>query len=241
MPTSDTAGEKFATRPQRLNRLSSINQSKRYLEIGVAKGFTFNRVNVVEKVAVDPVFRFDTDRHKAQGTFFFEMTSDAFFTNHANRFDPFDLIHIDGLHTFEQSARDFCASLAHSHRSTIWLIDDTAPESYAQADRSQNRCQFLKTFSGEDDKKWMGDVFKTVAFINDFFPQFSYATFPGHGQTVVWRQSREDFKPRWNSLEAIERMNFAEYAERQIDIFKRESYASIFDRIERALQGTNPA
>ncbi|NEQ76784.1 MAG: DUF563 domain-containing protein, partial [Okeania sp. SIO2C9] len=42
------------SRSDRLNKFASINQSSRYLEIGVSKGLTFNAINIKNKVAVDP-------------------------------------------------------------------------------------------------------------------------------------------------------------------------------------------
>lgn len=44
--------------------------------------------------------------------------------------------------------------------------------------------------------------------LHAFFPQFAYATYPGHGQTVVWRERREDFAPAWNSLARIGRLGY---------------------------------
>ncbi|MEI2419775.1 class I SAM-dependent methyltransferase, partial [Arthrospira platensis SPKY2] len=166
---------------------------------------------------------------------FIEVTSDEFFRNHANSFQPFDLIYLDGLHTFEQTFRDFCATLSCTHSKTIWLIDDTCPESYAQAQSSHQRCVKIKQFSGEKNKSWMGDVFKVVAAIHDFFPQYSFATFPNHGQTVVWKNWRTNFQPKWNCLETISRLDYSDFLGIQDTLFKREAYDKIFERITHDL------
>ena len=42
-----------------VNRLLSLYEEPRYLEIGVCKGLTFDRVKAPVKVAVDPVFQFE--------------------------------------------------------------------------------------------------------------------------------------------------------------------------------------
>ncbi len=218
-------------RNERLNKLASINQSSRYLEIGVSKGFTFNAIEIDYKVAVDPKFKFDVEKYASDQIVFLEVSSDNFFKSHAKEFESFDLIYLDGLHTFEQTFRDFCASLALGHSKTIWLIDDTCPGSYAQAQSSLQRSRQIKKFARQKDSSWMGDVFKVVAAIHDFFPQYSFATFPDHGQTVVWKKSREDFEPKWNSLEIISRLEYGDFVELQGSLFKREPYESIFEQI----------
>jgi hypothetical protein len=57
----------------------------------------------------------------------------------------------------------------------------------------------------------MGDVYKVVFLIHDFFPQYSYATFQGHGQTAVWLETRKDFTPTWNSLGKIGRLGYRDF------------------------------
>ena len=198
--------------------------------------FYINKVNINRKVGVDPKFRFDTSQFSSESVSFYETTSDNYFARDVSASQIFDLVHIDGLHTFEQTIRDFCASLVHAHPRTIWLIDDTRPESYAQADRSQDRCQKIKSYTNENNGKWMGDVFKVVAFIHDFFPQYSFANFPDHGQTVVWRKTRTDFRPQWDSMEKIERLSFADFLDQQQGIFKQQSYENILNIIERDLR-----
>lgn len=222
-------------RSDRLNQLATINQSSKYLEIGVSKGVTFNAINIKNKVAVDPKFKFKTKEYATENIVFLEISSDEFFKNYAKGFESFDLIYIDGLHTFEQTFRDFCASVSLAHSQTIWLIDDTCPGSYAQAQSSVQNYAKLRRFSQEKDVSWMGDVFKVVTAIHDFFPQFSFATFPDHGQTVVWNQWRADFEPLWNSLETISRLEYLDFVELQETLFKREPYEKIFEIISIAL------
>ena len=66
------------SRQGRLNKLAEINSSSRYLEIGVFKGVTFNKVNVPFKVAVDPEFKFNVNDCKDTKTIFHEKSSDDF-------------------------------------------------------------------------------------------------------------------------------------------------------------------
>jgi hypothetical protein len=217
----------------RLNAIAKINSASKYLEVGVNKGITFNQVNVPFKVAVDPTFRFNTQEYANSNTIFHEVTSDAFFTDTALKYESFDLIYLDGLHTFEQTFRDFCASLRYSHSNTIWLIDDTNPISFFSADPDSTRARKLRRLVGDESKSWMGDVFKTIFAIHDFFPQFNYATFTEHGQTVLWIETRQDFSPVFNSLEKISSFKFDNYLEFKNRIMNFQEPYEIIEQLEK--------
>lgn len=196
---------------ERVTTLAKINSTHNYLEIGVSSGKTFRNVVFPHKVAVDPKIKFKLDSTENQKVFLHETTSDNFFSNIANQHPPFDLIFVDGLHTFEQTFRDFCASLAHSHSRTIWLIDDTVPHNWVEANPNTKIVGAIRTLFRTKGTLWMGDVYKLIFMIHDFFPQFSYATFEGHGQTVVWCETRKDFQPTWNSLKKISQLSFNDF------------------------------
>ncbi len=197
---------------ERLNALAKINNARTYLEIGVASGSTFSHVKVPFKVAVDPKFEFDATQRATQTEIYHEVTSDIFFSQLTSDYQPFDLIYLDGLHTFEQTFRDFCASMNCSHSRTIWLLDDTCPTSLLAAHPNQIFALRLREKTRIiRDRRWMGDVYKVVFAIHDFFPQFSYATFPEHGQTAVWLETRTDFSPTWNSFKKISHMKYRDF------------------------------
>jgi Methyltransferase domain len=207
-----------------LNALAKITSASTYLEIGVAKGATFTRVTVPYKVGVDPKFQFDVHAQADPNTIFHEVTSDAFFTTLASAHGNFDLIYLDGLHTFAQTFRDFCASLRHAHAQTLWLLDDTHPSGWLAAHPDPGVTRRLhKLFRIRGEGRWMGDVYKVVFLIHDFFPQYTYATFPDHGQTVVWLETRQSFTPTWNSLERISRLGYRDF------LRFRDSHLSIME------------
>jgi hypothetical protein len=56
---SPLLGDILYSRPRRINRLAKLIDAQSYLEIGVASGETFFRVDCPRKVAVDPRFQFD--------------------------------------------------------------------------------------------------------------------------------------------------------------------------------------
>jgi Glycosyltransferase 61/Methyltransferase domain len=211
-------GRKHAPSPTvaRLRQLAKVNDSRSYLEVGVADGRTFLHIDFELKHAVDPRFRFDTRIHESDTTQFFETTSDDFFLYFARNDRTYDLIFLDGLHTFEQTFRDFCSSQAHCHENTIWVIDDVFPSDpfSAVSDETKSR-QFRKLQHGSGKGPWHGDVFKTVFAINDFFPNLSFRTFSGEGnpQTVVVRRPRKDFVPKFDDLGEISRLNYLDFLE----------------------------
>lgn len=211
----------------RIKYISSIYDVKRYLEIGVCNGDTFLPVSAPCKVAVDPDFRFDYKSYQNASTFFYNITSDDFFAQISNSGQEyqglikaagepmqFDLIFIDGLHTFEQSFRDFENSLSFAHDKTVWLIDDTVPcDPYSSFNDFAASLEIRK-MAGLSDSPWHGDVYKTVFAIHDKYPEYSYCTLMGDNpQTVVWKSGDTGRKPRFSGLDDIARLNY-------FDIFK---------------------
>lgn len=89
-------------------------RGKTYLEIGVLKGESFLAIRARHKIGVDPNVRIPRTkklrywRNLFSRTRYFEMTSDAFFAEHADVLSEHgvDVALIDGLHTYEQSLRD---------------------------------------------------------------------------------------------------------------------------------------
>ena len=185
----------------RINFLAKRYGLARYLEIGVDKGETFLEVAMPHKTAVDPVFAFNVAPHRGPTTQFFPQPSDDFFAAlprlisrppyaapSGERF-CFDLVFIDGLHTFAQAYRDFLHSLPYSHAKTIWIFDDTVPCDPWSAIPDQETSRQYRKMAGLDGEPWHGDVYKAIFALHDFHPEFSYATPVTYGnpQTIVWR------------------------------------------------------
>jgi len=193
---------------ERINRLATITQANSYLEIGVQKGSTFKNVNIDHKDGVDPSFKFIHKEYANSDRRLFECTSDEFFLHHADR--KYDIIFIDGLHTFQQTARDFLSSLAFSHERTVWVIDDVFPEDIFSAHPRQDEAVSVRLAHGCASKAWQGDVFKIVALLHDYLPTFNYLTLADHAnpQAFAWQQPRVNFAPLFRGLEEIERLDY---------------------------------
>ena len=65
---------------RRIGKIKALNGAQSYLEIGVYSGQTFLNVDLAQKDAVDPKFRFNVDDYKSETVRFFQMTSDEFWT-----------------------------------------------------------------------------------------------------------------------------------------------------------------
>lgn len=94
-----------------------------YLEIGVRNCNTFEFINCEEKFAVDPA-----PQRVIQGKniFFHSETSDKFFEK-ISKEKKFDLIFIDGDHSFEFVRRDLENSINHISNKGLIILHDTDP------------------------------------------------------------------------------------------------------------------
>ena len=123
------------------NRIAVINlicarqRCEDYLEIGCGGNECFDAVIARNKIGVDPE-RGGTHR----------LSSDQFFSECGNR--KFDIIFIDGWHTYEQARRDVINSLRHISVGGWIVLHDMFPR-----DWREEHVPFVFPF-------WMGDVWK---------------------------------------------------------------------------------
>ena len=208
----------------RIGYLAGLRNARRYLEIGVRAGDTFFNVGLPFKVGVDPDFTFDPAGHVKPGVHFFPQPSNDFFAGlrggepdigellpvRGGEAKPaFDIIFIDGLHTFEQSYRDFVNSRAFAHEGTFWILDDTVPYDEFSAIPDMGRSLRLRRAAGLFGRPWHGDVYKTVFAIHDLHPEFSYCTLmEGNAQTVVWKAGKSERSRVCSSAGEIARLSF---------------------------------
>lgn len=209
---------------ERINAIGEkLGSIGRYLEIGVAKGTTFFNVTANEKHGVDPRFRFNPEsRKKINNEFYHAQTSDDFFIDNfkKDKTDLFDLIFLDGLHTFSQTLKDFLSSRYISHSRTVWLIDDTVPADAISAEPNLLRVQSARlAMDNVMDQTWMGDVFKVIVFINDFLPEYSCYTLKDHGQTIILPSPQKEKKIFFGDIEKISRLNYIDFLLLKSDLF----------------------
>ena len=129
------------TRTDALNHVIKAKGYKSYLEIGVQTGENFAAIKCERKIGVDPDFGTPSTYH---------MTSDKYFekmrlADEGEKLENFDLIFIDGLHTHNQSMKDFENALRNLNKGGCIAFHDTLPHNlqYTQPD-------------------WCGEVWKTA-------------------------------------------------------------------------------
>ncbi len=121
-----------------VNLLVSKFADPAYLEIGCEFDVMFNAVPAASKVGVDP-YSGGTER----------TTSDAFFARNTSRFD---VVFIDGLHTYDQVRRDIVNAIPVLNKGGWIALHDMMPRDWIE--------QHVPVVSGG---AWTGDVWK-VAF-----------------------------------------------------------------------------
>ena len=207
--------------------LLALYENPRYLEVGVCEAKTFHKVSATVQIAVDPFFDFDVEQGRRDHPHaeYHEVTSDAYFAT----VDPetrFDVIYLDGLHTFEQTLRDLINAFEHLEPNGVLLIDDTRPPHYLASLPGRENYFAVRAYMDLDhDKRWMGDVYRLVWFIDTFMPHLSYRTVAdNHGQTVVWRKRRAEITER--TVDQVADLSFEGMA-LEVDVLQLEPFADI--------------
>jgi len=144
----------FKKRYDAINHFVRALRARRYLEIGVATGRTFERVRCAEKVGVDP-----RPKRVEPGWTIHRVTSDDFFAGSPGRFD---LVFIDGLHLAEQVLRDIANSLACLNPGGAILLHDCNPPTEVAGSRDASLA--------DEGVKWNGDVWRAIAYVRKFQP-----------------------------------------------------------------------
>lgn len=170
-------GEKFFKRlnynwsihPSRIEIIQKIifkNKYKNYLEIGCDNDENFSKIIIENKVGVDPL---------KGGTL--RMTSDEFFKNNKRKFD---IIFLDGLHTYEQTIKDINNSLKFINDRGVILIHDCLPKKIWN--------QIVPRIYGH----WNGDVWKAIVHSRTYDHADTYTCIADHGLGVIFKRKNKD-------------------------------------------------
>ena len=170
-------GEKFYKRldynwsglPSRTEIIQKIIDRKNYkdyLEIGCDNDENFSKIKVENKIGVDPL---------KGGTL--RMTSDDFFKkNEIN----FDVVFLDGLHTYEQTIKDINNSLKFLKKNGVILIHDCLPKKIWN--------QIVPRIYGH----WNGDVWKAIVHSRTYKYADTYTCKVDHGLGVILKRKNSD-------------------------------------------------
>jgi hypothetical protein len=152
-----------------INKLIEENGFKSYLEIGTQQSVSGHQINIEHKTGVDPA---PMERVDGDYDDFHQVKSDEFFANNKKKFD---IIFIDGDHSYEQSRADFSKAIYSLNKGGMIVMHDCLPHN--------------EEYAGP---LWCGEVFKTLADIH--FSGMDYKVYDhDHGCAVIPKQRLKNF------------------------------------------------
>lgn len=184
---------------RRINALLEKGGSGRsYLEIGVERGLTFEAINAVHKVCVDPAPLFKVNS-AAAGAHVVVSTSEDYFASQTSG-ERFDFVFLDGLHTAEATYADFIGAVRVLAPGGMILIDDVLPSDEASALPSFDASQKKKKISGISHTRWYGDVWKVAWLLIEKYPEISVTLIGSGGSDHT--QAIVQVPVGWQALDA---------------------------------------
>lgn len=140
-----------------------------YMEIGVSAGQSMSLASAKTKaIGIDPYPKI-SHNIDAQAKLF-PVTSDTFFRNWNLKEQlngcELDLVFIDGLHTFEQTLRDFINVEKYCEKKTIIVFHDCLPVTKVVAEIERTT------------RFWCGDVWKIARCLKRYRPDLYMAMVP---------------------------------------------------------------
>jgi hypothetical protein len=155
-----------------------------YLEIGCDDDLNFSKINVQNKIGVDP--------NKGGNV---RLTSDQFFLE--NKFF-FDLIFIDGLHEFKQVIKDIENSIKFLNPNGIILVHDCLPQTIWH--------QLVpRIYKGT----WTGDVWKSIVYFRTKKNLDTYTIFIDNGIGMIL--PKENKNTLNLNFDQISKLGFKDY------------------------------
>jgi hypothetical protein len=208
-------GEKFFKRldyewknyPSRIEIIKKIikrENYKSYLEIGCDNDENFSQITLKDKVGVDPL---------KGGTI--RMTSDEFFFKNKKNFD---IVFLDGLHTYEQTIKDINNSLKVLNNKGVILIHDCLPKKIWN--------QIVPRMYGH----WNGDVWKAIVHSRTYDHADTYTCIADHGLGVVFK--RKNRNPLILNLKNLKKLKFSDYYNnhnKYMNLVSHEKLEEIFE------------
>ena len=187
-------GEKFFKRlnydwskyPSRIEIIQNIinkQNYQNYLEIGCDQNENFSKIKIKNKIGVDPL---------QGGTI--RKTSDEFFNSNTQKFD---LIFLDGLHTYEQTIKDINNSLKFIKSSGVIVIHDCLPKKIWN--------QIVPRIYGH----WNGDVWKAIVHSRTYQNADTYTCIADHGLGLIFKRKNKNLLEI--KIKEFKKLKFSDY------------------------------
>ena len=158
--------KKFPSRTLIIQEIINQKEYKNYLEIGCDNDENFSKIQIENKIGVDPL---------KGGTL--RMTSDEFFKKNRQNFD---IIFLDGLHTYEQTIKDIDNGLRFLNTSGVILVHDCLPKKIWN--------QIVPRLYGH----WNGDVWKAIVHSRTYSNADTYTCVADHGIGVIFNRKNKN-------------------------------------------------
>ncbi len=113
-----------------VQRLLDMKKDATYLEVGVRNGICFLQISAGRKFALDPRFIVPGGLAVDKGEEYYCLKSDEFFATKKEVLPPggFDVVFVDGNHSYGQSLRDALNSLEHLKEDGVIVMHDCFQE-----------------------------------------------------------------------------------------------------------------
>ena len=195
--------KKFPSRTAIIQEIINKKNYKSYLEVGCDNDENFSKIQIESKIGIDPL---------KGGTL--RMTSDEFFINNHQ---SFDIIFLDGLHTYEQTIKDIDNGLRFLNTNGVILIHDCLPKKIWN--------QIVPRLYGH----WNGDVWKAIVHSRTYGHADTYTCIADHGIGIIFRRKNRN-KLNTNKTD-FKKLKFADYFknhQRYMNTIKYEELEKIF-------------
>lgn len=200
------------TRTEILNKIIEKYNFKSYLEIGVrVPAENFDKINVSFKESIDPA---------PSGPCTYKVTSDYFFANYGKD-KKYDIIFVDGLHTYAQSYRDVINSISIMNEGGFIVMHDCNPPTEYHIRSYED---YLKTRG-----QWNGDVFKAfIRLKNELEDWNCFVVDEDFGCAIL---TKRKLKRKFSQLDGFnENMSWVYFNENRIELLDLISY-NLFNEI----------
>ena len=193
----------FPTRTKIIQEIINHRNYKSYLEVGCDNDENFSKIQIVNKIGIDPL---------KGGTL--RMTSDEFFTKNDQ---SFDIIFLDGLHTYEQTIKDINNGLKFLNTNGVIIIHDCLPKKIWN--------QIVPRLYGH----WNGDVWKAIVHSRTYEHADTYTCIADHGLGVIFKRKNRN-KLNINQTN-FKKLKFADYYKNHhqyMNVIKYEDLEKVF-------------
>tara|TARA_Y100000768_G_scaffold360369_1_gene317546 strand:+ start:52 stop:732 length:681 start_codon:yes stop_codon:yes gene_type:complete len=171
------------SRTDLIQKLINKRKYKNYLEIGCDNDENFSQIKIDHKIGVDPL---------KGGTI--RLTSDNFFKENKKMFD---IVFLDGLHTYEQTIKDIDNSIKFLKDDGIILVHDCLPKKIWN--------QIVPRMYGH----WNGDVWKAIVHSRTYKNVDTYTCTVDHGVGIILKRKNKDLLNLKNK--SFKKLKFADY------------------------------